>query len=539
LGRTAVATLAAILALGWSGCSDDDHGRSNTPFEMGVSAAEMSRTTATTWTRLDRPGVVHGEVASDRRFRRIVASREIHATAANNGTVSWRVAGLRPGERYFYRFMALGQTSPVGRFVTAPPLNSTAPIRFGLVGDAHSGRHMASSPTDGQSAAHAAHLAVYGLLADEHNDFNINLGDTNAEIGIAGKVPALTLGQKWGTYRTNLRSEPMRSFRSAAGAYNQWDDWEFINDFSRPEYGDEIYAAGRAAFLDYMPASYTARRGLYRRFRWGRNLELFFLDERSFRDASAASNRRCIDPRTGLPLPAPTLPPPARTLLSALIPDTAAKSPKACIRQIRDPARSLLGRSQFRRFTRDLARSTATFKVVINEVPIQQYYLYPYDRWEGYEAERRRLVRFIRARVPNVVFLTTDIHATLVNDVRLETLEEERPISGGFLEVVTGPAAGDTFASALDRAAGRPGASEFFRASLLRLPPPYGVGVKCAVLNAFAYAEVEVLPRQLKVTLNDERGKPLRQPGVAGPNGASCGPFVLSAEDRRPKAHQQ
>ena len=32
----------------------------------------------------------------------------------------------------------------------------------------------------------------------------------------------------------------------------------------------------------------------------------------------------------------------------------------------------------------------------MNEMPIQQYYVLPYDRWEGYEAERQRVLH--RAR---------------------------------------------------------------------------------------------------------------------------------------------
>ena len=70
-----------------------------------------------------------------------------------------------------------------------------------------------------------------------------------------------------------------------------------------------------------------------------------------------------------------------------------------------------------------MSSSTATFKVIINEVPIQQYYALPYDRWEGYEAERQAVLNFLKDNVENVVFLTTDVHANMVNDARLKTLE--------------------------------------------------------------------------------------------------------------------
>ena len=63
----------------------------------------------------------------------------------------------------------------------------------------------------------------------------------------------------------------------------------------------------------------------------------------------------------------------------------------------------------------------------MNEVPIQQFYALPYDRWEGYAAERTKLLTFLKENVKNAVFLTTDVHANMVNDARLQTLEPGRP----------------------------------------------------------------------------------------------------------------
>ncbi|MBA2332446.1 MAG: alkaline phosphatase D family protein [Actinobacteria bacterium] len=127
-------------------------------------------------------------------------------------------------------------------------------------------------------------------MAAERNDFNINLGDTiysDSEIG--GLPPALTVPAKWAKYRRNLAFGHLRNLRRSAGLYSHWDDHEFINDFSRVEHGPAIYAAGVAAFRDYAPVSYSTRDGLYRTARWGKHLELVFLDERSFRSAKASA----------------------------------------------------------------------------------------------------------------------------------------------------------------------------------------------------------------------------------------------------------
>ena len=83
-------------------------------------------------------------------------------------------------------------------------------------------------------------------------------------------------------------------------------------------------------------------------------------------------------------------------------------------------------------------------------MPIQQYYVLPFDRWEGYAAERRRLLRFLSSSVKNVVFLTTDVHATLVNDARLQTLEPGGPKNSGILDVTVGPAATANFGLEID-----------------------------------------------------------------------------------------
>src|SRR5438105_13865453 len=84
----------------------------------------------------------------------------------------------------------------------------------------------------------------------------------------------------------------------------------------------------------------------------------------------------------------------------------------------------------------------ATFKVIMNEVPIQQFFALPYDRWEGYAFERAKLLTFLKNNVKNTIFLTTDDHANLVNDARFATFPSQGgPANSGILDVTTGPVA--------------------------------------------------------------------------------------------------
>ena len=100
-------------------------------------------------------------------------------------------------------------------------------------------------------------------------------------------------------YRKKLSILNMQRIRSATGLYSHWDDHEFINDFSIPENGRPLYDRGVQAFRDYMPVTFSQERGIYRTFRWGKNLQLFFLDQRSFRSAKASANGTCDNPDTG------------------------------------------------------------------------------------------------------------------------------------------------------------------------------------------------------------------------------------------------
>ncbi len=255
-------------------------------FGQGVAAGEITSTSAMLWTRAPRLGSILVRVNTEPLMIHPTVTRLVRPKAADDYTVSVRIAGLRPGTRYFYDFV--GGTgghvaSPMGVFTTAPRTTADVRVRFAYSGDAD-----ATSGPDGRPGFNG--FQVYGRMAAEGNDFNINLGDTiYSDSELAGQQPALTVAAKWQKYRLGLGLAPLRRLRAATGLYSHWDDHEFVNDFSRAENGDTLYAAGVKAFTDYAPVTYRARTGLYRTVRWGRNLELFFLDERSFRSAKAAT----------------------------------------------------------------------------------------------------------------------------------------------------------------------------------------------------------------------------------------------------------
>src|SRR5436309_3003913 len=263
-------------------------------FRYGVAAGEITAHSAKLWTRADHTGAVTLEVAREVRFAHPVAQRKLVAATATDLTVQAVVTSLEANTGYVYRFRQGKTVSRVGRFRTAPEATQDAPVRFAISGDAD------ATPAAPSAGPFFNHFEVYARMAGEANAFNINLGDTiYSDSGVGATPPALTLDQKWAKYRLNLSVPALTQLRAAAGLYSHWDDHEFVNDFTRAEHGEELYRAGVKAFGDYTPVTYNSDDGLFRSFRWGKNLELFFLDERSFRSAKASAGGTCNVPGGG------------------------------------------------------------------------------------------------------------------------------------------------------------------------------------------------------------------------------------------------
>jgi alkaline phosphatase D len=521
-----------------------------TGFTYGVAAAEVSSSSAILWAHANSAGRYSLRIARDSRFRHVLATATPTARASGDNTLQVTVRGLQPGTKFFYRFQgAGGKRSDTGTFRTAPAATANATIRFGWSGDAD------AQKAQGASQPFFGNFGVYGAMARENNNFNLNFGDTiysDTEVGatISNGVfrpaapTALSVAAKWQKYRQNLANTNLQRLRNSAAIYNHWDDHEFVNDYSRFETltasdasgntinvpGGQLYAPSVAAFRTYMPVTYSARNGIYRTVRWGKNLELFLLDERSFRSAKAAANHACDNPSSGAPDLAPTAPQNVRNAFAALTPSLAQPVSQACLNTINDPSRTMLGSRQLAAFESAIKRSTATFKVIMNEVPIQQFFALPYDRWEGYAAERAKLLTFLKNNVKNTIFLTTDVHANLVNDARFQTFPSQGgPTNSGITDVTTGPVGTGTFSKEIDNATGRPGSGGLVDSLFFDHQPNDpgipGPGMRCSVIDTFSYGEVTVTNRRLSITLKDANRRPLREEEGTKP---ACPTIVLN-----------
>ncbi len=516
-------------------------------FEYGVAAGDVTSSSAILWAKATKSGTALVQIASKGGFGSCdideAAKQQLtEAVKSHDYTVQKKVKGLDADTAYKYRFcMQRGAKSDTGKFTTAPSPKRAKTVSFALSGDQD------ARPAPGQTTPYWNNFEVWDAIRGQRNDFNVLLGDTiysDTEVpGYTLADVALTVKQKWRAYKTNLALKPWAKARGSAAYYGSWDDHEFVNDFARGEDvfplgvgdvnidGDELYERGVDAYTDYTPVTYKKKTGIYRSVQWGKNLEVFFLDDRSFRSNGSDYQGVCDNPAgSGDPDLAPTAPQSTRNAFSAVAPQLSNPPPPECVASINDPSRTMLGSKQLKKFKQEVAASEATFKVIFNQVQIQEYYALPYDRWEGYAAERRALLSYLQP-IKNVVFLSTDVHANLVNDARFCTLGDGCPQDSGILDVSTGPIATATYSEEIDATLGNPSGGALIHDAFFKPQPPNGVGMQCAATDQFSYAQVEVSKSALTVDLLDAADQPVRDTGdSSAPGGTPCAQVVLAKE---------
>jgi alkaline phosphatase D len=514
-------------------------------FKYGVAAGDVDSDSAILWAKAKKSGTALIQVTDGGGFGKCDfddAPGKLKTKAKNSDdhTVQKLVRKLDPETNYKYRFcMAGGARSDTGKFTTAPAPKAKRTIRFGFTGDQD------ARPAPGETTPFWNNFEIWKAIRQQRNDFNVLMGDTiysDTEVpGYTVSDVALTKKQKWAAYKTNLGMKPWTKARGSAAYYAHWDDHEFINDFA-PDAdtfplgvgtvnidGQELYKRGVKAFTDYNPITYSEQDGIYRSMRWGKNLEIFFLDERSFRSNAADYTTVCDNPPgSGTRDFAPTAPQSNRNAFSIFLPALANPPPPGCVETINDPSRTMLGANQLQEFEQEIKGSKATFKVIMNEVPIQQYYADPYDRWEGYEAERQALLHYLQDNVKNVVFLTADVHASLVNDARYDTLGPGGVQNSGILDVTTGPIATANYSLEISDTAGNPAAGPLAQSAFFKPQPPDGVGMQCASTDQFSYAQVEVTKSRLTIDLLDADDQPVQDTGdTSTPGAPPCAQVVV------------
>ncbi len=496
--RRLLIVATAVFVLVALGCAEED---GPVVFTHGVASGDARPNSAVLWTRIDREATLTVEVATDDAFGDILLEQEVEANADRDFTAKVEVAGLEPGTGYYYRFRRGESVSRVGAFRTPPAEGESALVRFVFSGD-----------TDGtvrEDGTRAFDFKVLDAARAEDPDFFLYFGDTIYADSPYGPK-AETLAAFRDKYKENRDIFRLRDILAATSIYTTWDDHEVENNFAGTTVDPDLLAAGRQAFREYLPiGGDETPEVLYRRFRWGSAVELIILDERSFRDADVEAACTLAGQDTADVLPSLGLPGAPEAFGSfRTVAGLPAETDPACIAALTDPNRTMLGEAQKQFLLQALEDSEATFKFIVNEVPITELAALPYDRWEGYRAERDEILRFIAERqISNVVFLTTDYHANIISDVRVDL--DSPPVA---VEVVTGPIAHTTLATDIVSLVTQfidvsPDEAMGLFETLLDLVPQ----VDCVAAGAFSYGLVEVDPvaATATITLKDEDDREL------------------------------
>jgi alkaline phosphatase D len=474
-------------------------------FKFGV-AARAESTKAMLWTRAPGTGVLRWRVAKTRSFDRIVAQGRVTPTRANDLTVKPVVRGLQPDTTYFYYFETGDKPSQTGKFHTLPAAGRPAPLKLALSGDSDA---LWTDHPDGN----ATPFEVLRRVAEENPDLFLYFGDTIYSDSETGAVPALTVQEKWAKYKGN-RLAATRKVLATVSTWAGWDDHEVINDFDGAVLATEdpdLLAAGIRAFNDYWPIKEDR---YYRKVDIGSEIDLIFLDERSFRTQSADEvTSPCRDAEGDLDL-APTMPQSARGQIGLGPVDPA------CLAHVLDPTRTMLGAEQLAWLKTALSESDARWKLIVNEVPMTEIFVLPYDRWDGYAAERTDILSHIRDNsIENVVFLTTDIHANVGSRVYVNIDQDTDPVA---YEVIAGPIQTCTLECEVDNLRG-PGQGQILKNFLITRGL---IDADCVQINQYGYATVEI-PRSgdtLKATWRSNE----RAANGGGKLVTDCSPVTLA-----------
>jgi alkaline phosphatase D len=349
-------------------------------FPLGVASGDATPERAIVWTRYtgSRPlSLVVWEMDGASYVRTVL---DAAVTPADGGFVHVDVETLAPGAWHRYAFFELEAGARVAR-------SPVGRVRAAIAADALEPLRIgACSCTDNDRVADTL------SRAGERDDLDVflYLGDTTYNDG------ARSVADYRGKWAESLSRAGYRAVRGATSALATWDDHEFDNDWNPETFDPAQKAAAVQTFFEHQPLRRdpASPDRVWKSMRWGRTAEIFVLDCRSERRPSTRSGASA----------------------------------------------EYLSRAQMDWLKAALLASEATFKILVNSVPIADFPgafdLARNDRWEGYPAARREILEHIDGNaIPGVLWVAGDFH--LASAQRVSTSGP----GSTQIEVLAGPGA--------------------------------------------------------------------------------------------------
>lgn len=397
-------------------------------FRHGVASGDPLADSVILWTRITAPAAatpeVAWEVAADAAFRRIVLRGAAQTGAERDFSVKIDANGLRPATTYYYRFLALGERSPIGRTKTLP-VSSVERVRLAVASC---------------SNLPFGYFNVYRRIAQRADlDAVLHLGDyfyeyENGRYGDGkpyNRIPApdreIIALVDYRTRHAQYKADPdLQEAHRQHPWIAVWDDHEIANNTWRegaenhqPDRGEGAFSARREAavraYFEWMPIREdraTRQARIYRTFPLGGLADLIMLDTRLIDRDEQAPRREDI----------------------AIVDN---------------PSRSVLGAAQEQWLFAELAeskRAGVRWQLLGQQIPFAPLSLpgatpASTDTWDGYRPSRQRVIDAIRERkLSNAVILTGDVHSSWGYDVPINPWDGYDATSGRgtvAVEVVT------------------------------------------------------------------------------------------------------
>jgi alkaline phosphatase D len=390
---------------------------SGSVFVHGVASGDPTSSQVILWTRITRTGAstqgapvdVGWTIGRDERLTDVAATGTAQATADEDWTVHVDARGLEPGRHYWYRFTALGATSPTGRTKTLPGGHVNR-LRLAMVSCAK---------------FNAGYFNAYGRIAARDDlDFVLHLGDyiyEAAQKPPASQTPGANIGRPFeplnecvtlADYRTRYsqyhRDPDTRAMHARHPLIATLDDHELADGAWRdgsiehqPE-RDGPWAARRAAafrarweWLPARPPDPADPERVYRSVAFGDLADLFLIDTRSRRDEPVEGPAMWHEGRSQLGDEQ------RQWLLDGLDGSTAHW-------RILGNS-SVLGHMWHDTLAGEAQRPLAVVKLIGPDGNGPDI-----DQWDGYPVERLTLLAHLRDRpIHDVVVLSGDVHVGL------------------------------------------------------------------------------------------------------------------------------
>jgi alkaline phosphatase D len=389
-------------------------------FTHGVASFDPLMDAVLLWTFVDGGGAVRWVLAADEALTRAVAGGEATADA-DSGIVVVEATGLTPGTRYWYRFEAGGEPSPLGRTRTLPGAGADR-IRIAATCCARYAQE---------------EFGVYRAIADADVDLVVHLGDYIYEDVKGDKRPTdpqrtcVTLADYRTRHSLHRRDPALQALHAAHPVAAVWDDHDLADnawrDGAKAHDPDEHgpWSARRAAavqahneFLPKRLADPEDATSAWRRLDAGDLVSLVLTETRTHRDepVGAAEDADVDDPQ--------------RTILGP-------EQRRWLLDQAADPAPgwvvlasgTVVSELEFR--APDRLDGAMPEKYAVKDGLARNS-----DQWDGYPVEREALTRALAGRGGPTLILSGDIHSAWA----IEGLRDEagRPTA---VELVSPPAA--------------------------------------------------------------------------------------------------